>query len=160
MALPRTHSFEWSDGTGGKDSRPEAAGLGQKGPLSLKDKELHMWVVYPNAKQAKKRGSRPRSHRKDRKLWAVMILEDLRQTGSFTYEVKLRRIFKQGERSITVWVRNDPKDPSDEANVFGFVSPDSRLLSPVEFSLSHLAAKRVYNAIVDTWAASASLADG
>ena len=128
--LPRTHSFEWSDRPNGKDSRSDADRLRREEPVSLKDKELHMWVVYPNAKRVKKRGSRFKPYRKDLKLWAVMIVEDLRQTGDFTYEVKLKRIFKEGERSITVWVRNDAKDQSDEAVVFGLVSPDARRLSP------------------------------
>ena len=129
-ALPKPHSFEWSDRTNGKDSRSDPDRVGPEVPCSLKDKELHMWVVYSNAKRAKKRGSRPTPHRKDLKLWAVMIIEDVRQTDEFTYEAKLKRIFKEGERLITVWIRNDPKDQSDDAVVFGLVSPDVETAFP------------------------------
>ena len=119
-----------------------------------------MWVVYSNAKRAKKRSSRLTPHRKDLKLWAVMIIEVVRQTDEFTYEAKLKRIFKEGERLITVWVRNDPKDQSDDAVVFGLVSPDVRRLSSLEVYLTNLAAKRVYDAIAATWSRQVSLTDG
>ena len=118
-----------------------------------------MWVVYPMHKRVKKRGSKANSRRKDLKLWAVMIIEDVRQTDDFTYEAELKRIFKEGERLITVWVRNDPRDQSDDAVVFGFVSPDSKRLAPLEAYLANLATKRVYDAIAATWSRQASLTD-
>ena len=81
----------------------------------------------------------------------MVIIEVLQQTGAFTYEVTLRRIFKRDDRTIKVRVSNDPNDQSDEAVVFGFVSPPATLLTPLEEYLSHVVAKRVYDAIVQTW---------
>ncbi len=71
--------------------------------------------------------------------------------GDFRYEVALRRIFKSGERTFRVSVTNDPRDQSDDAKVFGFVSPRLRDLAPLEEYLIHVAAKRVYDAIAETW---------
>lgn len=143
MALPTLHSFQWSDtlDEGNPQSRDNAPR--SESPASLKDKELHVWVVYPDIRQTKRKANSRKSRRKDLKLWAVLILEDLKQTGDFTYKVKMRRIFKQGDRWITVWVRNDPNDQSEEADVFGLISPDSKLLSPLEQFLANMAAKRV-----------------
>jgi len=122
-------------------------GLAGAGPESLKDKELHLWVTYPEAKRKKKK--KPGSRRKDLKLWAVVIIEELRQVDAFAYEVTLRRIFKHGERILRVWVCNDPRDQSEEAPVFSFLSPAS--LTPLEQYLVQRASIRVYEAIAETW---------
>ena len=79
------------------------------------DKELHLWVTYPAVKQAKRKVKRTKSRREPPKLWAVVIIEALQQTGAFTYEVTLRRIFKRDERTIKVRVSNDPDNQSEEA---------------------------------------------
>jgi len=102
-------------------------------------------------KQAKRKGKRAKFRREAPKLWAVVIIEALRQTDAFTYEVTLKRILKRDDRTIKVWVSNDPDDQSDEAGVFGFVSPLPTLLTPLERYLSQVVAKRVYDAIAQTW---------
>jgi hypothetical protein len=81
----------------------------------------------------------------------VVIIEEVRETEPFAYEVTLRRVFKQGERMIKVWVRNDPADQSEEASVLAILAPPRRQLTPLEQRLSWLAVKRVYDAIVETW---------
>ena len=115
------------------------------------DKELHLWVTYPAVKQAKRKGNRTKSRREAPKLWAVVIIEAVQQMGAFTYEVTLRRIFKRDERTIKVRVSNDPDNQSEEAYVFAIASPPVALLTPLEQHLSHVVAKRVYDAIVQTW---------
>jgi len=80
-----------------------------------------------------------------------MIIEELRQADAFAYEVTLRRIYKKGDRFIRVWVKNDPNDQSDEANVLSFISPQLEQLDSLEQHLIHLVAKRVYCAIAQTW---------
>jgi hypothetical protein len=84
-------------------------------------------------KQAKRKGNRTKSRREAPKLWAVVIVEALQRTAAFTYEVTLRRIFKRDDRTIKLWVSNDPDDQSDEAGVLDFVSPPATLL-PVAYS--------------------------
>ena len=46
---------------------------------------------------------------------------------------------------------NDPKDQSDEACVFGIVSPQALPLNSLEQYLAEVVAKRVYDAIERTW---------
>jgi hypothetical protein len=122
------------------------------GPGSLKDKELYLWATYPDTNpKGTRNDKRTKRRRKALKLWAVMIIEEVRRTGDFSYEVTLRRTFKSGERTIRVGVTNDPGDQSDDAKVFGFVSPRAKDLAPLEGHLSQVAAKRVYDAIAETW---------
>ena len=92
-----------------------------------------------------------KSSRQKPKLWAVLIIEELQQADAFAYEVTLRRIYKKGGRIIKVWVRNDANDQSDEAKVFTFISPRPEQLDSLEHHLVHMAAKRVYYAIAQTW---------
>ena len=152
MPLPRFHSYSWSDDEARKCAQQKAQSPAKDGPESLTDKELYVWVTYPGPKKARKRtGKNSDSHRKNLKLWTVVILDELKQVGAYSYDVKLRRIDKKGDRSIRVWVSNDPDDQSDEANVLAIVSPDLTRLSPLEQHLCHLAAVRVYEAIACTW---------
>lgn len=110
-----------------------------------------MWVTYPAVRPAKRKGNGVKPRRAALKLWAVVIVEALRQTAPFSYEVTLKRIYKRDDRTIKVWVSNDPDDQSEEACVFGVVSPPSTLLTSLEQYLSRVVAKRVYDAIVQTW---------
>ena len=152
MPLPRFHSYSWSDDEARKCAQQKAQSPAKDGPESLTDKELYVWVTYPGPKKTRKRTrKKPVSHRKDLKLWTVVILDELKQVGVYSYEVTLRRIDKKGERSIRVWVSNDPDDQSDQANVFAIVSQDPTRLSPLEQHMCHLAAVRVYDAIACTW---------
>jgi len=130
MNLPRFHSCRWSDEKQAEDVRPIPGDPARESPESLVDKELHLWVTYPALKQAKRKGNHIKGRCKAPKLWAVVNIEALQQTDAFTDEVNLRRIFKRGDRTIKVRVSNDPDDQSDEARVFGFVSPLSKLLRP------------------------------
>jgi len=155
MRLPRFHSCTWSDEEQVKLARSNLHGPVRESPGSLADKELHLWVTYPTVKQAKRKGKQTKSRREAVKLWAVMIIEALQQTDAFTYEVTLKRIFKRDDRTIKVWVSNDPDDQSDEAGVFRFVSPLPPLLTSLEQYMSQVVAKRVYDAIVQTWLAGA-----
>ena len=150
MCLDFTHA------RGPTGNRPSTAHRDRYGPVrespgSLADKELHLWVTYPVVKPARRKGNRTKSRHAALKLWAVVIIEGLRQTGAFTYEVTLRRIFKRDERTVKLEVSNDPGDQSDEAYVFGYVSPTATLLTPLEQHLSQVVAKRVYDAIAQTW---------
>ena len=151
MRLPRFHSCTWSDEEQIKHSQPDLHRLVRESPGSLVDKELRLWVTYPAVKPAKRKVNRTKSRREALKLWAVVIIEALQQTDAFTYEVTLRRIFKRGDRTIKVRVCNDPDDQSDEAIVFGFVSPPLTLLTSLEPYLGQVAATRVYYAIAQTW---------
>jgi hypothetical protein len=153
MSLPKIHSYTWSDSDGGaaKSRRNRAAA---DDPLGLKDKELHLWVTYPDRsnKKAKRKGKGSKTRRSKRRLWAVVIIEALNEVDAFSYEVTLRRIYQRDERIIKVWVRNDPADQSDDAAVFSIVSPSGEHLDRLEQRLSMWAAKRVYDAIAETWA--------
>ncbi len=149
MTLPRFDSCTWDDQEAAHGAGPTPQGPVKRGPESLKDRELHLWAVYPERNQRKAKRTAAKSRRKS--LWAVMIVEELRSTKPFVYEVTLRRVLKQGERMIKVWVRNDPADQSDDASVFGILSPPLRQLTPLEQRLSWLAAQRVYDAISETW---------
>jgi hypothetical protein len=154
MALPTFHSCTWSDDDAGTSSEPTDQGFHQQGPESLQDKELYVWVTYPDRKRPKGRKKRPgkrRSPRKDVSLWAVVIIEELHRLDDFTFEVTLRKVFKHEEDIIRVWVRNDPRDQSYDAEVFGFVSPPPHQLTSLEHQLVHIAGKRVYDAIADAW---------
>lgn len=154
MSLPRIHSYTWSDNDeeGAAQSQGERTALDD--PLGLKDKELHLWVTYPDRKK-KKRAKRKRkggkTQRGKRHLWAVVIIEALKKEDLFSYEVTLRRIYKKDERIIKVRVRNDPADQSDDATVFSIVSPPVKRLDSLEQQFSMWAAKRVYDAIAETW---------
>ena len=152
MARPILHSITWSDGW--KEDRvnfiPEEMAPGF--PLQLEDRELRCWVTYHDKGNGKaKRKKKGRSRRLKPKLWAVVIIEELQQADAFAYEVALRRIYKKGDRIIRVWVENDPNDQSDEAKVLSFISPQLEQLDSLEQHLVHLAAKRVYCAIAQTW---------
>jgi hypothetical protein len=155
MALPRIHSYTWSDIDGEGTTQATVQAAAPDDPLGLRDKELHLWVTYPGneKKKAKRRGKASKGGGRRRKLWAVVIVEWLEKRDAFTYEVTLKRVYKQDERIIKVWVRNDPADQSEEAAVFGITSPRNERLDPLEQQLSMWAAKRVYEAIADTWSA-------
>ena len=154
MSLPRIHSYTWSDsdGEGTPESRRNRATADD--PLGLKDKELHLWVTNPDRskKKAKRKGKKSKTRRSKRRLWAVVIIEAVNRTDAFSYEVTLRRIYKRDERTIRVCVTNDPADQSEDAMVFGIVSPRVERLDSLEQRLSMWAAKRVYDAIAETWA--------
>jgi hypothetical protein len=124
-------------------------------PRELEGKELHFWVTYPGNKR---RGAKKKANRrhKDRRLWAVLIIESLKSTEAFALEVTLRRIFKSGENMIRVWVKNDPQDQSEDATVFRILSPPPEELTMLEQELVQKAAKRVYDAIAETWPAQPS----
>lgn len=152
MARPTLHSITWSDEW--KEDRLSfiTEEMAPGFPLQLEDRELRCWVTYPDKGNEKaKRKKKGKSRRRKPKLWAVVIIEELQQADTFAYEVTLRRIYKKGDRSIRVWVKNDPNDQSDEANVLSFVSPQLEQLDSLEQHLVHLAAKRVYYAIAQTW---------
>ena len=151
MRLPRFHSCMWSDEEQAEAREPDLRRPARELPASLADKELRLWVTYPAVKLAKRKGTRSKSRREAPKLWAVVIIEALQETDAFTYEVTLRRIFKRDDRTIKLRVSNDPDDQSDEASVFGFVSPHPTLLTSLEQYLSQVVAKRVYDAIAQTW---------
>ena len=151
MRLPRFHSCTWSDEEQATQAQHDLHMRAGELPESLMDKELRLWATYPEVKQAKRKGKRTKARHEDLKLWAVMIIEALQQTDAFTYEVTLKRLFKRDDRTIKVRVSNDPDDQSDEAGVFDFVSPFPSLLTSLEQSLSKVVAKRVYDAIVQTW---------
>lgn len=127
-------------------------------PLGLRDKELHLWVAYADTKKKRKKTKEQQKVRrhgggseKKHKLWAVVIIESLERQDDFAYEVTLKRIFKTDERSIKIWVSNDPADQSEESGVFGLTSPRNENLTPIEQQLTVWAAKRVYDAIAETW---------
>lgn len=155
MSLPKPHSCTWSDDEQRLAGSKEGETPGAAGPESLKDKELYLWVTYPDEPSGRKSGhKRHRRRGPVPKLWAVMIIERIRQTAPFRYEVALRRIFKHSERWIRIWVANDPNDQSEDAAVLGFISPNPKDLSPLEQYLTQMAARRVYDAIAETWATS------
>ena len=153
MSLPKIHSYTWSDSdeegcaqSGGERTVPDD-------PLGLKDKELHLWVTYPDRrkkKRAKRKRKGGKTQRGKRHLWAVVIIEALNRVDAFSYEVTLRRIYKKDDRIIKVWVRNDPADQCDDATVISIVSPPVKRLDSLEQQLSMWAAKRVYDAIAET----------
>jgi hypothetical protein len=152
MAIPRAYSYTWSDADGEGAAQATLQTAAPDDPLELRDKELHLWVAYPETKKkAKRQQKASKSGSRKRKLWAVVIIESLERLDDFTYEVTLRKIFKTDERSIKIWVRNDPADQSEEATVFGVVSPRNENLPPLEQQLTMWAAKRVYEAIAETW---------
>jgi hypothetical protein len=150
MRLPRFHSCTWSDGEQVQRTQPDRQWPVRESPESLADKELRLWVTYPAVKELKRKGKHSKSRGEAPKLWAVVIIEALQQTKAFTYDVTLKRIFKRSDRTIKVQVSNDPDDQSDEAKVFGFVSPPPTQLTPLEQYLSNVAARRVYDAIAQT----------
>jgi hypothetical protein len=152
MARPTLHSITWSDGW--KEDRvcfiPEE--MAPCFPLQLEDRELRSWVTYADKGNGKaKRKKKGESRCQKPKLWAVVIIEELQQADAFAYEVTLRRIYKNGDRIIRVLIENDPNDQTDEANVLSLISPQLEQLDSLEQHLIHLAAKRVYYAIADTW---------
>ena len=53
MALPTFHSCTWSDDDAGTSSGPTDQELHPQGPESLQDKELYVWVTYPDRKRPK-----------------------------------------------------------------------------------------------------------
>ena len=147
MVLPRFHLFYRSDDEiKGPDWDATA-----EGPDTLEDKEHRLWVTYPDERLDRKRGRKAGSRHRVPKLWAVLIIEKVRQTEDFAYEAVLKMIFKRGDRTIKVWVRNDPADQSDSAKVLGYLAPALRQLTPLEKQMSDLAAKRIYDSIVATW---------
>ena len=154
MAHPMAHSYTWSDMG---EARPTPGDLHPPpvdSPLQLVDVELEFWVTYPDQREkkgrAKKRNPR-RSRPPKRRLWAVVIFEKIDRVGVFSYRLRLRRVFKSGDRYFTIRVTNDPEDQSDEACVFRVLEPHFSALNPVEQHLVMVAAKRVYDAIVETW---------
>jgi hypothetical protein len=154
MPLPKPHSCTGSDEEPTASGDPADHERDQETPQALEGKELYLWVTYPDnkARKAKKKScKKAQRSRQDLKLWAVIIIEALERRDAFTYEVALRKVFKRGESMIKVWVRNDPQDQSEEAAVFGFISPAPEQLTQLEQQLSHLAAKRIYDAVARTW---------
>jgi len=158
MRIRRASSHTWSDADGEGTAQATVQTAAPDDPLGLRDKELHLWVAYPETKKKKKKTKRQQKARrsgsrsdKKRKLWAVVIIESLERQEDFTYEVTLKRIYKKDERIIKVWVRNDPGDQSEESAVFGVTSPRNERLDSLEQQLSMWAAKRVYDAIAQTW---------
>ena len=152
MARPTLRSITWSDGWSEDHVNLTPEELASCFPLQLEDRELRCWVTYPDKGAGKaKRKKKWKSRRQKPKLWAVVIIEELRQADAFAYEVTLRRIYKRGELVIRVWVKNDADDQSDEAKVFTFISPQLERLDSLEQHLVHMAAKRVYYAIPQTW---------
>jgi hypothetical protein len=150
MALPKIHSYTWSDSDEASNWHSVAQQEAPDGPLGLKDKELHLWVTYPeNGKKTKRKSGR--SRRCKRSLWAVVMIDAIRKRDEFTYEATLKRINKRDERTIKVWVRNDPADQSEDATVFGVISPRVERLDRLERQLSMWAAKRIYDAIAEEW---------
>ena len=151
MALPKIHSYTWSDTEEASNGHSVAQQEAPDGPLGLKDKELHLWVTY--RENGKKRTNRRtgKSRRNRRSLWAVVIIEALNELDSFVYEATLKRITKRDERTIKVWVKNDPADQSEDATVFGVISPRMERLDRLERQLSMWAAKRIYHAIAEEW---------
>ncbi len=154
MSLPNFHSYTWSD-----IDEEEAAPLAAleptpDGPLGLLDKELRLWVTYPDKKRkrAKRKRKASKSGPSKRSLWAVIIVEEINKQDDFAYEVTLKRIHRKGDRLIKVLVRNDPSEQSEDATVFGFLSSCAERLDALEQQLSMCAAKRVYDAIAETWA--------
>ncbi|MGO8745925.1 MAG: hypothetical protein ACLQNE_08030 [Thermoguttaceae bacterium] len=159
MALPRFHSFTWSD----REERGGAAFADRdetkEEPRALVDKELCLWVTYPGERSDRKKGKKAKHRRSAKKLWAVLIIEKVRQTDAFTYEVGFKRVFKTGDRTIRVWVRNDPADQSDDANVLGYIVPNPKELIPIERQMCELAAKRIYDSISATWTGANNLTE-
>ena len=152
MTRPVIHSITWSDGW--KEDRvgfiPE--GMTPCFLLQLEDRELRCWATYPGKGNGKtKRKKKGKSRRQKPKLWAVVIIEELQQVDAFSYAITLRRVFKEGDRIVRVQVENDPSDQSDEAKVFSLISPKIEQLDSLEQHLVHMAAKRVYFAIAETW---------
>ena len=153
MAHPIFHSITWSDEWKEDGAHLPSEELSPCSPLQLEDRELRCWVTYPDKAKSKRKG---KSRRQKPKLWAVLIIEELQQADAFAYGVTLRRIYKKGDRIIRVSVRNDPKDQSDEATVLTLISPQLEQLDSLEQRLVHLAAKRVYYAIEETWSMATS----
>jgi len=153
MSLPRIHSYTWSDIDEKETAQSADERIAPDDPLGLRDKELHLWVTYPDSKKkkAKRKWKGGKTRHSRRSLWAVVIIESLSKRDAFSYEVTLKRIYKKDERIIKVWVRNDPAHQSEEAAVFGVISPRVERLDPLEQQLSMWAAKRVYDAIAETW---------
>ena len=122
-------------------------------PRELQDVELQLWATYPDEERkgkAKKR-IRCRNRPPKRSLWAVMILEEIDRVADFTYRIRLRRVFKSGDRLINVQVTNTPEDQSEEADVFCFLDPPVKNLQPLEQHLAMVAVKRVYDVTEVTW---------
>jgi hypothetical protein len=151
MALPKIHSYTWSDTEEGGDANSADPQDALHGPLGLEDKELHLWVTYPKNGKKKTKRTTGKSQRSKRRLWAVVIIEALTKLDEFTYEITLKRIYKRDERIIKAWVRNDPADQSEDATVFGVISPRMESLDALELQLSMKVAKRVYHAIAEKW---------
>ena len=155
MALPRFHSCTWSDDEARSSGQPTDHEAPQESPQALVDKELYLWATYPDSKRRKEKkkvkAKKAKSRRTDLNLWAVVIVEAVKEIDAFTFEATLRKVFKREESIIKVWVRNDPRDQSDEAAVFGFVSPHPQQLNLLEQQLTEVAARRIYEAIAQTW---------
>jgi hypothetical protein len=153
MAHPIFHSITWSDEWKEDGAHLTSGEAVTVAPLQLEDRELRCWVTYPDKAKSKRKG---KSRRQKPKLWAVLIIEELQQVDAFAYGVTLRRIYKKGDRIIRVSVRNDPEDQSDEATVLTLITPQLEQLDSLEQRLVHLAAKRVYYAIEETWSMATS----
>jgi hypothetical protein len=152
MTLPRIHSYTWSDRENGTPERSPAKEASPDDPLGLQDTELHLWVTYPEKKnKGSRRKRKGAKSSKKPKLWAVVIIEALAKLDDFTYEVTMKRICKKDERTIKTWVQNNPAEQSEDAVVFEIISPAAGRLDPLEQRLSMWTAKRVYDAIADTW---------
>ena len=104
----------------------------------------------PGRQIGAKKGKKAKQRRNPKSLWAVLIVEKVRHAGSFAYEVGLKRIFKTGERTIRVWIRNDPADQSDDAIVIQYLA-QFQGVEPAGAARCELATKRVYDSIAATW---------
>jgi hypothetical protein len=151
MALPKIHSYTWSDTDSSRTGQSVTRQLAPDRPTTLTEKELHLWVTYPKIGKKKSKRKSVKTPQFKRSLWAVVVIEALEKVSNFTYEVTLRRIYKKDERIIRVWVANDPSDQSEDAAVFSVISPRLERLDALEQQLSKWAAKRVYDAIVQEW---------
>ena len=152
MARLTIHSIKWSNEWKENRASHVPDGMAPCFPLQLEDREIHCWVTYSDKRSGKaKRKKKGKSRRQKPKLWAVVIIEEVQQVDAFAYEVTLKRIYKMGDRIVKVWVKNDPNDQSDESKVFNLIAPQSGHLDSLEQHLVHMAAKRVYYAIAETW---------
>ncbi len=80
-----------------------------------------------------------------------MILEEIDRVAAYTYRIRLRRVFKSGDRLINVQVTNNPEDQSEEAGVFCFLDAPVKDRQPLEQHLAMVAVKRVYDVTEETW---------
>ena len=79
------------------------------------------------------------------------MIDELKSIDDCAYTVTLKKVFKQEEGLIKIWVKNDPRDQSEESEVFGFISPSCKDLNLLDEKLVKIVGKRVYDSISVTW---------